>query len=60
MTISVSDLALLKPRMLSAILRDERLGKIAARKENNRKQRQRLRNYIDDNRVPDAPLMPNA
>jgi hypothetical protein len=53
MTVTLPDLALLSQRMLSAIVRDERLGEQVARKMNNRKQRSRLRNYINDNRISD-------
>jgi hypothetical protein len=53
MTVSLPDLALLSQRMLTAIVRDERLGEHAARKANIRKLKNRLRCYISDNRIPD-------
>lgn len=55
MKVVLSDLYRIKQRTLSAIVRDERLGEHIARKENNRKLRNRLRCYIHDNRIPEPP-----
>ncbi len=55
MKVVLSDLYRIKQRTLSAIVRDERLGEAVARRENNRKLRNRLRCYIHDNRIPDSP-----
>ena len=48
MSVKVSDLALIKPKTLAAIVRDEQLDEAAARKVNNRRQKARLWNYIHD------------
>lgn len=53
MNVTHSDLYRIKQRTLAAIVRGEQRGEAAARKENNRKMRNRLRCYIHDNRLPD-------
>ena len=60
MSVTSADLGLISPKALAAIVRDEPLGEKAARKENNRKQKNRLRCYIRDNSIPDLPTAPQA
>lgn len=57
MNVVLTDLALIKQRTLTAIVRDEQLGEAAAQKENNRRQRSRLHSYIYDNLIPDPPIV---
>lgn len=59
MTISISDLHLIKQATLTAILRDEQLGEERARKQNNRTLKNRLRSYIQHHRIPDPPTVPS-